>query len=202
MKIIQATLICCMLFSFPLKDFAQIHSDVYTNLGSSLVDPDFAEFCTNKWIAPTVGISRGYGEMAGITFVYYGLSAYACVGKDWLSDSVNRHKLLWRTGLGYTNSFFGNDFNPHSSLMAGLSFSKNSQYLHHALMLDGHYYRWIGSMRKLGIFVGAGVGIANLTNKSGHLKFACNIEVGLSFQIRFHQKSLIDFMLQNRMTCN
>lgn len=191
-----------MLFFFHLKDNAQIHNDANPYLGNVLGDPDFTEFYTNKWIAPTVGISRGYGEMAGITFVYYGLTAYVCVGKDWLSDSVNKHKLLWRTGLGYTNSFFGNDYNPHSSLMTGLSFSENSQYRHHALMLDGRYYRWIGSMRKLGIFVGAGVGIANLTNKSGQLKFAWNIELGFSFQIRFHPKSLIDFMLQNRMTCN
>ena len=148
-----------------------------------LVDPDYSELYNNRWIAPMVGMSKGFGEMAGFSIVYSGLTMYVGFGKDWILCGENSSKLLWHTGLGFTTSFYGEQFDPHSSVMLGIDFSQNSHYKHHSLTLDCRYFRWIGYERRWGIYGGTGIGIADFTNSNAHIKFAWNLELGIAYRI-------------------
>lgn len=159
-----------------------------------LVDPDVSVLYDNHWIAPVVGISKGYGEMAGFSIVYSGLTLYSGIGKDWILLGNNSSRLLWHAGLGYTTSFYGTQYVPHSSVMLGLSFSQNSHFKHYSLTLDCRCFRWFGNERRWGAYGGAGVGISDFTNSSTHIKCAWNLELGIAYRIPLHNQYRNEFL--------
>lgn len=199
-------LILFLTFAHPQKVSAYNHSDIsafyqsYTNrleYTDRLVDYNLYDFFNERWLAPVVGASKGYGEMAGFIFVYDGISVYAGLGKDWILKGRNNEKLLWHTGLGYTITSiksWRSDMTPEWSMTLGVTFSENSHYEHHALTLDYRYYRWVDNDGEWGIFGGGGIGVADITKSNRHMRFAWNVEIGVAFRISFGLKDIYDVM--------
>lgn len=183
---IRHILFAAIVFA-PAKLIAQDFSTYKSLLGDKLVDPDFSGVTDSRWISPEIGISKGFGETIGFTIVYDCFTVYGGLGKDWMFNGNNKHKLLWNAGMGLTTSFI-DELVPNSSVRLGFTFSENSSYEHHALTLDCRCYKWIGTTRQWGVYGGGGLGIADITCKSTPIKFAWNIEVGFSYQIRFGNK--------------
>lgn len=161
-----------------------------------LVDYDLSRCLSTKWVSPELGISKGYGELSGLSLVYYGITAYAGIGKDLIFNGDNKSKLLWYVGAGYTISFYGNDLIPHSSVSLGIALSENSHYRNHALTLDVRYIQWVGTERRWGLLGAAGIGMAGVTAGPPQLQFAWNVELGVCFQLRFGNKNYLDLFFE------
>lgn len=134
------------------------------------------------------GISRAYGENIKLKYTGYGFHMYASIGKDFLSDSECKDKILWNIGIGSYFAFGGNG-NPNMDVSVGLSVGQLAHWEKLSLMVDADYTYWIGRWRRVGIFGGAGLGwgsfgeMFNTDDYSSTGGFAWNLEAGIVIRL-------------------
>lgn len=130
------------------------------------------------------GVSKAYGEFARLRLVFSAMNIYAGIGKDWLFDGVNKDKLLWHAGIGGLYHFGGVD--PWGDIGGAVTVARTAPWENISLMIDCDFTYWFGRWKRVGCFVGAGAGFADIKdagkdrNESG---FAWNIEIGLTFRL-------------------
>lgn len=139
------------------------------------------------------GASHMYAEFARLKIMIgggagMGMVLYGGVGKEYVFDIENErmlnggHRFPWHAGLGAFLITGGSD-NSHD-LTFGVTYTETPAVTNGAVMVDATWSKYFGGSKRIGLFIGGGIGIGDLDDDDG--EFMWDVNVGIAIKLWQH----------------